>query len=116
MEYKFKYHWGGEDNWYTKSKRWANKQKFPFNHLALGIIEWLWVMWVQGKVDMEMTSVDKQVNEIMEQWEENEKSKPDIVEEGVFGEEGWSIGISNPTIERRSEEPDTGMGPERNEV
>jgi hypothetical protein len=38
------------------------------------------------------------------------------VEEGVFGEEGWSIGISNPVVERRSEEPDTGMGFERNEV
>ena len=76
IEYKFKYYWGGEDNWYTKSKRWANEQKFPINHLALGFIEWLWTMWVQGKVDMEMTSVDKQVNEIIKTWEEEEKQEP----------------------------------------
>ena len=75
VEHKFKYYWGGEDNWYTKSKRWANEQKFPINHLALGFIEWLWTMWVQGKVDMEMTDVDKQVNEIIKTWEE-EKQEP----------------------------------------
>ena len=76
IEHKFEYYWGGEDNWYTKSKRWANKQKFPINHLALGFIEWLWTMWVQGKVDMEMTDVDKQVNEIMKTWNEEEKQEP----------------------------------------
>jgi len=70
IEHKFKYYWGGEENWYIKSKRWANEQKFPINHLALGFIEWLWTMWVQGKVDMEMTDVDKQVNEIIKTWEE----------------------------------------------
>jgi hypothetical protein len=88
VEHKFEYYWGGEDNWYTKSKRWANKQRFPINHLALGFIEWLWTMWVQGKVDMEMTDVDKQVNEIIKTWEEEDKknqepiieSKPSEVE------------------------------------
>ena len=117
MEYKFEKRWGGEENWYTKSKQWAKKQKFPINHLALGIIEFLWVMWVQGKVDMEMTSVDKQVNEIMKTWEEQDaQPEPEIVETGVFGEEGWSISISNTVVERRSEEPDTSMGSGRNEV
>jgi len=76
IEHKFKYYWGGEENWYIKSKRWANEQKFPINHLALGFIEWLWNMWVQGKVDMEMTDVDKQVNEIMKTWDEEEKQEP----------------------------------------
>ena len=80
-EYKFEYQWGGEENWYTKSKKWAKKQKFPINHLALGIIESLWVMWVQGKVDMEMSSVDKQVNEIMEQWKEEDKKEQEPVVE-----------------------------------
>ena len=81
MEHKFEYQWGGEENWYTKSKKWAKKQKFPINHLALGIIESLWVMWVQGKVDMEMSSVDKQVNEIMEQWKEEDKKEQEPVVE-----------------------------------
>ena len=27
FHFKFEHHWGGEDNWYTKGKRWAKKQK-----------------------------------------------------------------------------------------
>ena len=77
IEHKFEYQWGGEDTWYTKSKRWANKQKFPINHLALGFIEWLWMQWIVGKVKMEMASVDKQAEEIKEQWKEEDK-KPVI--------------------------------------
>ena len=113
VEYKFEHHWGGEDNWYTKGKRWANKQKFPINHLALGFIEWLWQHWIDGKVQMEMQSVDKQTEQILKEWEEDAEKyyeQPEIVETGVFGEEGWSISITNPVVERRSEEPDTSMG------
>ena len=73
IEHKFEHQWGGEDTWYTKGKRWANKQKFPINHLVLGFIEWLWQHWVDGKVQMEMTSVDKQAEEIKRQWEKEEK-------------------------------------------
>lgn len=75
-EYKFEHQWGGEDTWYTKGKRWANKQKFPINHLALGVLEWLWEKWVEGRVDMEMASVDKQAEEIKKQWEEEENTGP----------------------------------------
>jgi len=80
LEHKFEHHWGGEDNWYTKGKRWANKQKFPINHLALGFIEWLWEHWVDGRVEMEMQSVDKQAEEIKKQWSE-EDPKPKITSE-----------------------------------
>jgi hypothetical protein len=73
VDYKFEHHWGGEDTWYTKGKRWANKQKFPINHLSLGILEWLWKHWVDGKVSMEMASVDKQTKEIKQQWERGEE-------------------------------------------
>jgi len=66
---------------------------------------------------MEMQSVDKQAEAIVEQWaKEDEQPKPEIVETGVFGEEGWSISISNPVIERRSEDPNTSMGSPSNEV
>ena len=78
--YKFEHQWGGEDTWYTKGKRWANKQKFPINHLALGFIEWLWEHWVDGRVEMEMQSVDKQAEEIKKQWSE-EDPKPKITSE-----------------------------------
>jgi len=113
FSYKFEHHWGGEDNWYTKSKRWANKQKFPINHLALGILEWLREKWIDGRVEMEMASIDKQVKHIGEIWEkEDEQNRPkaEIMEEGVFGEEGWSISISNPVVDRGTQETDGRLG------
>ena len=36
--FKFEHTWGGKDNWYTKSTRWAKKQPFPLNHLITGFI------------------------------------------------------------------------------
>ena len=106
FHFEFEHHWGGEDTWYTKGKRWAKKQKFPVNHLALGVLEWLWNTWVDEKVKMEMDSVDNQVKEIKKQWEEDDREQPEIVEEGVFGEEGWSISISNKAFDRGSKETD----------
>jgi predicted transcriptional regulator len=69
--YKFEHQWGGEDTWYTKGKRWANKQKFPINHLALGFLEWLWKLYVDERIKQEMKSVDKQAEEILKEWEED---------------------------------------------
>ena len=99
---KFEHHWGGEDNWYTKSKRWAKKQPFPLNHLITGFIEWLRIQWNDGKIIMAMDDVDRQTNNLMEEWEDEERKQfaPEIVERGVFGDEGWSIEISNPVVER----------------
>ena len=73
IEINFETHWGGEDTWYTKSKRWANKQNPIVRHLALGFIEWLWLKWIEGKVRMEMASVDKQAEDIVEMWENEDK-------------------------------------------
>ena len=113
LNFKFEHHWGGEDNWYTKGKRWANKQKFPINHLALGALEWLREKWIDGKVDMTMADIDKQVRYHGELWEkEDELNRPkaEIVEERLFGEEAWSISISNPVVERGSEDTNGCLG------
>ena len=111
FNYKFEHQWGGEDTWYTKGKRWANKQKFPINHLALGFLEWLRELWIDGRVKMEMASIDKQVKHIGEIWEkEDEQRKPEVVETGVFGDEEWSISISNPVVVGGSEESNSGVG------
>ena len=80
FEHKFEYQWGGVDTPFTKMKRWAKKQNPIVQHLALGFIEWLWQKWVAGRVDMEMTSVDKQAEEIKKQWSE-EDPKPTITSE-----------------------------------
>ena len=111
IEHKFEHHWGGEDNWYTKGKRWANKQKFPINHLALGALEWLRERWVDGRVEMEMASVDKQAEEIKEQWDkEDELNRQPTVEEGPSEVPNLpTLRIRNPVVERGTEEPSTSV-------
>ncbi|QPB08171.1 hypothetical protein PQC11_gp157 [Synechococcus phage S-H9-1] len=111
FNYKFEHQWGGEDNWYTKGKRWANKQKFPINHLALGAIEWLRERWVDGRVEMEMASIDKQVKHIGEIWDkEDELNRQPTVEEGPSSVSDLpTLSIRNPVVERGTEEPSTSV-------
>ena len=110
FSYKFEHHWGGEDNWYTKGKRWANKQKFPINHLALGVLEWLREKWIEGRVEMEMASVDKQAEEIKDFWEEVENAKRFVVEETPSSVPDLpTLTIRNPVVERGTEESSTSV-------
>ena len=110
FEYKFEHHWGGKDNWYTISSRWAKKQPFPLNHLITGFIEWLHKLWIDGKILKTMADVDKDIESIKSTWEENDRqSTPHIVETGVFGDEGWSLEITNPIVERGTSTTSTGM-------
>ena len=103
---KFEKQFGkGTDPWYAKAERWAKKQKNPFTrHLLLGMIQWLKNKWIDAKIENTMRDVDLQSEQLLKQWEENDKPKTrHIVEEGVFGDEGWSISISNPIVERGPE-------------
>ena len=110
FQYNFEHQWGGKDNWYTKSKRWAKKQPFWLSHLITGFIEWLHKMWIDGKILRTMDDVDRQAVKILSEWEENDRQEtPHIVETGVFGDEGWSIEISNPVVERGTPTISTGM-------
>ena len=110
FQYNFEHQWGGKDNWYTKSSRWAKKQPFPLNHLITGFIEWLHKMWIDGKILRTMDDVDRQAVKILSDWEENDRQEtPHIVETGVFGDEGWSIEITNPIVERGTSATSTSM-------
>ena len=88
------------DPWYAKAERWAKKQKNPFTrHLLLGMIQWLKNKWIDAKIENTMRDVDFQSEQLLKQWEKNDKPKTrHIVEEGVFGTEGWSIEITNPIV------------------
>ena len=102
----------GVDPWYDKAERWAKKKfKNPFvQHLALGLIEWLKGKWIDIKVANTMRDIDKQSEQIKQIWEEQDvRREPYIVETGVFGDEGWSIEISNPVVERGTDSTSTGM-------
>ena len=112
LSYEFEHHWGGEDNWYTKGKRWAFKQKPPFNHLALGILEWLREQWIDGRVEMEMASVDKQTEEILKEWEQDAEKyyERPTVEEGPSSVPDLpTLTIRNPVVERGTEESSTSV-------
>ena len=102
----------GVDPWYDKAERWVKKKfKDPFiQHLALGLIEWLKVKWIDVKVANTMRDIDKQSEQIKKIWEEQDvRREPIIVEEGVFGDEGWSIEITNPIVGGGPTSTSTGM-------
>ena len=96
--------------WYMKAKRWAKKQKFPISFLLLGAIEWLKNFWIDVKIYNNMRDIDRQAEALKKHWEEHdEPTTPHVVETGVFGDEGWSIKISNPVVERGTPTISTGM-------
>ena len=109
MKFEFEKQFGkGTDPWYAKAERWAKKQRFPISFLLLGIIDYLKKKWIDVKIYNTMKDVDRQTDELLHSWKEPER-KPNIVETGVFGDEGWSIEISNPIVEGRSSSTSTGM-------
>ena len=109
MKFEFEKSFGkGTDPWYAKAKRWAKKQRFPISFLLLGLIDYLQRQWINAKIYNTMRDVDRQTNELLQSWEE-EQREPHIVETGVFGDEGWSIEISNPIVERGTSSTGTGM-------
>ena len=99
----------GTTPWYMKAERWAKKQKFPISFLLLGIIEWLKNKWIDVKIYNTMRDVDRQADAIKKIWEEDDRTEPNIVETGVFGDEGWSIEITNPIVGGGSSSTSTGM-------
>ena len=99
----------GKITWYMKAERWAKKQRFPISFLLLGVIEWLKNKWIDVKIYNTMRDVDRQADAIKKIWEEDDRREPNIVETGVFGDEGWSIEISNPVVERGTSSTSTGM-------
>ena len=100
----------GKITWYMKAERWAKKQKFPISFLLLGIIDLLKKWWIDVKIYNTMRDVDRQADAIKKIWEEDDRqTTPHVVETGVFGDEGWSIEISNPIVERGTSATSTGM-------
>ena len=99
----------GSDPWYAKAERWAKKQRFPISFLLLGFIDYLKKWWINVKIYNTMRDVDRQADAIKKIWEEDDRTEPNIVETGVFGDEGWSIEFSNPVVERGTSATSTGM-------
>ena len=101
-----------------KIKRWIRKQKPPLNTILEYLFSYVEKWYMDWKVETTMQDVDRQAEAIVKQWdEEDERNRPkaEIVEEGLFGKEGWSISISNPVVERRSQETNGRLGTGSNE-
>ena len=110
MKFEFEKQFGeGTDPWYAQAERWAKKQRYPISFLLLGVIEWLKNKWIDVKIYNTMRDVDRQADAIKKIWEEDDRREPIIVEKGVFGDEGWSIEISNPVVDRGSSSISTSM-------
>ena len=113
MKFSFEKQFGkGVDPWYAKMERWANKQPNQFvKYFSLGFIAWLKEIWFDVKIENTMRDVDYQTKQIMEEWDDEQQRQftPHRVEKGVFGDEGWSIEISNPVVERGTPSISTGM-------
>ena len=91
-----------------KIKRWIRKQKPPLNTILEYLFSYVEKWYFDAKIESTMRDVDRQAEQILKEWEEDAAKyyeQPKTVETGVFGEEGWSISISNPVVERRTEEP-----------
>ena len=65
----------GVDPWHRKARRYVKKKfKNPFiQHLLFGLIEYLKKIWLRTKIKNEMKSVDAQIKEIKEAWDEEER-------------------------------------------
>ena len=111
MKIEFEKQFGkGTDPWYAKAERWAKKQRFPISFLLLGFIDYLKKKWIDVKIHNTMQDVDRQADDLLKQWEEHDTQRtPHIVEKGVLGDEGWSIEITNPIVERGTSTTSTGM-------
>ena len=78
MKIEFKKQYGkGTDPCDAKAERWVYKKfKNPYlQHLAIGFIEWLKQKWIDIKIENTMTDVDRQIKEIKEEWDEEDRKQ-----------------------------------------
>ena len=111
FSYNFEIVFGkGKDTTLQKIKRWINKQKPPLNTILKYLFSYIEKWYWDGKVLQTMAGVDLETKKLHELWEADDRQiTPHTVETGVFGEEGWSIQISNPIVGGRTEESESGM-------
>ena len=111
FSYNFEIVFGkGKDTTLLKIKRWINKQKPPLNTILKYLFSYIEKWYWDGKVLETMAGVDLETKKLHELWEADDKQiTPHIVEKGVLGDEGWSIEITNPIVERGTSTTSTGM-------
>jgi len=106
FKFEFEHHWGGERTTIQKIKGWIKKQKPPFDTIFMHLFSFVEVWYWEGKVKQTMASVDSQIKDIHEVWDNEHRTEP-RVEVGVSSVDGLpTLRITNPSIETRSEATD----------
>lgn len=107
---EFEHHWGGERTTIQKIKGWIKKQRPPFDTILMHLFSYVEVWYWEGKVIKTMSSVDSQVKDLHEVWDNEHRTRRLRVEEGVSGVDGLpTLRISDPCFEKRSDETDGRM-------
>ena len=87
-----------------KLKRWISKQKPPLNTILKYLFSYIEKWYWDGKVLNTMAGVDLETKKLHKLWEENDRqTTPHRMETGVFGDEGWSLEISNRAFGERTQ-------------
>ncbi len=88
-----------------KIKRWINKKEPPLKTILTYLFSYVEKWYWEGKLKQTMSGVDSEVNKIHDVWDNELRTEQPIqLEKGVFGEDDWSISISNPVIGRGNDD------------
>ena len=81
FHFKFQHHWGGVPSDVQKFEDWCKKQRGIFRWVLLNFaLPWYAQWWLEWKVDKTMYDVDQQIEDLVDQWNEEEKKNEIIVE------------------------------------
>ncbi len=81
FHFEFTHRWGGVPTEVQQFEDWSKKQKGIFRFILLNFcLPWYAKWWLEFKVDKTMHDVDQQIEDIVDQWNEEEKKNTIIVE------------------------------------
>ncbi|WP_124981609.1 hypothetical protein [Nonlabens xiamenensis] len=80
FHFEFQHRWGGVPSAVQQFEDWSKKQKGIFRFILLNFcLPWYAKWWLEFKVDKTMHDADQQIENLVDQWNEEEK-KQTIVE------------------------------------
>ena len=76
FHFKFEHHWGGVPSEVQQFEAWSKKQKGILRWILLNFaLPWYAKWWLEWKVDKTMYDVDQQIENLVDQFDEEEKPK-----------------------------------------
>ena len=76
FHFKFQHHWGGVPSDVQRFEDWCKKQRGIFRWVLLNFaLPWYAQWWLEWKVDKTMYDVDQQIEDLVDQWNEEEKKR-----------------------------------------